>query len=258
MAATTPQPISQPAVAYGTAIANATGLSLATVMAWIRAEGGLSATSVGTQRNNFLNIMIPGTQTVQTYASPAAGAAAVIANLRTPRYASVLSVAASTNDPKVELAAIADSPWDHEVGRPDVGPKPKYLHLLLGSLVANAADFGAIVGVQGGGIDLNPIDAVGGVVGAVGGAVGGAVVDATLGPAEQFVKEKAATGLAYVVLVMLGFVFVVFGLLEIFGVSPKDVATGSLAGAGGGAAGEGAAGEGAAGEGIGAAELLAA
>jgi hypothetical protein len=177
-------------------VAKKTGLSLAAVLAWVQAENG--------PNHNYLGIMVPGTQTLESYPTPEAAAAATVATLHEPRYASVLSTASQTNDPKVELAAIASSPWD--TGK--AGPKPAYLQLLLGALTSNSNNPG-LATVPGSGDTAPSLSAD------FGGMFGGL---------EKWLQQESALALSYIVLVILGLAFVIFGALDTFGYSPGRVA----------------------------------
>jgi hypothetical protein len=185
-------------VTYATLISQKTGLSLAAVLAWVQGENGPA--------DNFLGIMVPGTQTLERYATPEQGAAAVVQTLHEKRYAPVLATAASTNDPKVELAAIAASPWNGS------GTKADYLHLLLGSLTANSNN-PALAIVPGAGDTAPPLNIPNPLTGWVGDLTG-------------WLQKESSLALAYVVLTVLGLALVIFGGLDTFGYAPGRVAGG--------------------------------
>jgi hypothetical protein len=217
--------------AYAVAVSKGSGLSLATVLAWVLGENGPA--------NNYLGVMVPGTQTLATYATPAQGAAGAVSVLRQSNFKPVLATAAETDDPKVELAAIAASPWNGS------GTKQGYLHLLLGTLSSlsgkkidpatgqiNAGGGGGggfLSGVESAGIDAatgNPIGAATDVVGSV---VGGLVPDSLnpsswVGDLTGWLQKESALALAYVVLTVLGLALVIFGGLDTFGYSPARAA----------------------------------
>lgn len=185
-------PITADQQAFAQRVARGTGLSLAAVLAWMRAEGGPTT--------NPLNIMIPGTQTVANYGSPERAADAVIANLKTSRYANVLQTARDTGDPKAQLTAIAQSPWD--AGHYTAGiPGAAWGTTLLGSLASTKAD---------------PLDGIPGARKVVGVAedVGNALDPGTW---IRWITGTATTGLAYVVLTLLGVALVLIGLNEATG-----------------------------------------
>lgn len=184
---------------FASIVAKGTGLQLATVYAWMRAEGG----PVG----NPLNIG-PG----DNYGSAPAAAAATVKALHEPAYQAVLTTAAGTTDPTTELTAIADSPWD--TGR--AGPKPAYLHLLLGSLAANQKDAWPLPLSTAPADNLLPAGTAGWVSGITAGWVSGIT---------GWLTQESATALSYVVLTLLGLALVLFGLLDTFGYSPRRVVT---------------------------------
>jgi len=190
-------------VTYATAISNATGLSLAAVLAWVTGENGPG--------NNFLGVKDPTTGTIGPYATPEAGAAAAISVLRQPNMAAILTTAKATNDPKVELAAIASSPWD--TGK--AGPKPGYLQLLLGALTSNSNN-PALALVPGSGDTAPPLN-IPNIPNPL---------TAWVGDLTGWLQKESAVALAYFVLTMLGLAFVVFGALDTFGYSPARVAGG--------------------------------
>lgn len=84
-----------------------TGLNSNVILAQWIAENGYTVP----KNNNFGNIMIPGTNTVQTYPTIAAGVAAYANFLKNnSNYAGIMSSAGGT--PTNQLAAIIASPWD--------------------------------------------------------------------------------------------------------------------------------------------------
>lgn len=100
-----------------------------------------------------------------------------------------------------------------------------------------------VVGLENDAANLvnNPLGTIGGIISGVPsavknaatGAVGGVTSDvagAIEGPIVDFAKGTAATGLAYVLLTVVGLAFVVLGTLEFFGYSPKRIA-GNVTGA---------------------------
>lgn len=126
-------------------VAAATGLDELVVRSWAQIEGNLTS-------NNPLNIMAGGKPI--KYASLKDGAAATIALLRTPTYASVLKTAAGT--PEQQIAAIAASPWD----------KCQYRGTLPNGSCANAAPGAALADVYNGfktgiGIGIHPLSWIG-------------------------------------------------------------------------------------------------
>ena len=200
-------------------VAAGTGLTLAAVLAWMHAENG--------PITNPLNMMIPGTQTVQDYGTAANAADAVIGNLRTHLYTPVMdTVRANPGDTKAQLLSIAQSPWDagrytgSQNGKP--APGVPWGTTLLGALAANPASGG---GYFGSGIVSGAEDAAGAAAGAVSGAANSAAgfLNDYLNPKEWvkgvtgWVTNQAATGLAYVVLTVLGVALVFIGLNEATG-----------------------------------------
>lgn len=204
-------------------VSQATGLSAATVAAWVHAENGPATDPLG--------IKTPGTTQLENFGNQQAAATATVNLLRTPAYSSVLDTAKSTSDPKQQLAAIANSPWD--TGK--VGPKPAYLSLLLGSLkvvqpASSTSSGGGVLGGVGSALSAaatgDPVGAAGDLLHAAGVPVPGAGILDPVGEATKWVSGVAATGLAYFVLTVLGLVFVVVGALDAFGYSPARVAGG--------------------------------
>lgn len=202
-------------------VAVGTGLTLAAVLAWMHAENGPSY--------NPLGMMIPGTQTLEHYSSPEQAADAVIGNLRTRLYAPVLAtVQAAPNDTKAQLAAIAQSPWDagHYTGGQH-GPAAgvPWGTTLLGANAASQID-AAGIGVTWGMVK----QAMG-----MAGASFPTPVTAVAVPSETnaagsvfdpgnwaksiagWITGVASTGLAYVVLTVLGLLLVFVGLNEATG-----------------------------------------
>jgi hypothetical protein len=91
----------------------------------------------------------------------------------------------------------------------------------LGSLLSGAETAGSAA------LDLeNPLNLLEGA----GSGAANSLTGDLFGGVESWIKGEAATGLAYIVLTFVGLAFVIFGVLELFGYSPKRVA-GNVAGA---------------------------
>jgi hypothetical protein len=181
---------------YANDVSNKTGLTLATVYAWMHAENGPGFNYLGIRDGAGF----------ASYATPQDAAAATVRVLNQPNMAPILLAAKQTDNPKVQLAAIAQSPWD--TGR--VGPKPAYLQLLLGSLAAVTAKPQNAAAAAAPGTNTDPGQGVD-----FGGMFGGL---------EKWLQQESALALSYLVLVILGLVFVIYGALDTFGYSPARVA----------------------------------
>ncbi|HEY8775807.1 MAG TPA: hypothetical protein VIM33_04915 [Gaiellaceae bacterium] len=92
-----------------TYVSQKTGLRQDVIAAWVVAEN--SDPAHPSTKNNPLNIRNGPGGSFRPYPNMKAAADATVTSLHNGRYAPVLG-AAKTNDPKAELAAIANSPWD--------------------------------------------------------------------------------------------------------------------------------------------------
>lgn len=200
---TLPQGITPTRARFAVLVSKGTGLSLASVLAWIKAENGPDG--------NPLNIG-PG----RNYGTVDSAAQATISLLHSPTYAPVIAAAKQApNDLKSQLMAIAESPWDacrYRGTNPDGSCSTAPVgSLLLGTLKGITGVGVSTVTAQG---SVNTgSDSGQGLLSGVGGLFGGLA---------KWIQGEAATGLAYVIFAFLGVVLVVVGLLEVFGHTPSE------------------------------------
>jgi hypothetical protein len=198
-------------------VSRGTGLNETVVDAWVLAEGGPD--------DNPLNMMVPGTHTLQRFASPLLGAAAAVRLLHQPSYTSVLSAANHT--PEEQITAIANSPWVGGAGAP-VKAHTDYAALIRGvfeHLKPKTGDGGGGIGLP----DLPGIPSIPNPVAGVGDAISGAVSGV-----ESWLAGAALSAAAYLLLTLLALVLFVMGVNKLTGgklVQGAAMARGAGAGA---------------------------
>lgn len=225
-------------------VAKDTKIDPRVLISWASLEGADAAG--GTGGYDYLNLRPEKGDTYKSvssggfeqFATVSDAVAATVHRFEEPFAKPILNVATAQGTPEQEIAAIGGSKWDagHYGGSGGKNLLAKFNDLFANGATSayvppsDATSITQTVGTGSAG-DLKPGGSVGDAGAAIAetpAAVADQAVNGWLGGLESWIKGAAPTGLAYVILTVLGIALVGFGLLEVLGYSPGRIARTAL------------------------------